>query len=307
MEERVRLAKAKQIDNRTPKTVVVSKLFPAMIALVALCAHVVAQENSEKSMNISHEQFIAKSQEQYIAQYQQIIQAYDEDLQMNPGNASAWIGKGDALKFLIRTNKSLEAYQKALDASNEILEKDSQNIKAWQNRGIAMVNLGREDKAIESYEKTIEILNGSIEKNPNDTDAWWLKAEALDMLGRKEAAIQAYDKVIELNYTKAASAWVRKSDILMQLGKYNESVQALDGAIKIISNGSGITTRSVSDVDKGSSTATDIWSYKDKILCISIGKYNKSSKAYDHTERIYSTFITRHTLPPFRRISTAWD
>ncbi len=303
MKEMFRLAKARKADNRLSK-ILGAGIFIAMIALVALCASALAQENTaEDWMNISHEQFIAKSQEQFIAQYQQAIQDYDKELQIDSGNTSALVGKGDALRFLNRSNESLEAYQKALDAANETLKKDPQDIKAWQNRGIAMVNLGREDEAIESYEKAIEILNGSIEKNLNDTDFWWLKAETLDMLGKKEAAIQTYDKVIELNSTKAVSAWVRKSDLLMQLGKYNESVEAFDRAVEMMPNDSGRTMRSVSDVDKGFSTITDIWSDKDKILGVSIGRYNKSSKAYDHTERIYSNFVAQHTLPPFRKLS----
>jgi len=297
LKERFRLAKARIADNMLLKLIVRARFAFAIILLAMLCVSATAQENSENWMK--------KGQEQFIAQYQQAVQAYDNELQKDPGNTSAWIGKGDALKFLNRSKESLEAYQKALDAANETLKNDPQDIRAWQNRGIAMVNLGMEEEAIESYERAIEILNGSIEKNPNDTDSWWLKAETLDMLGKKEAAIQTYDKVIELNSTKAVSAWVRKSDLLMQLGKYNESVEAFDRAVEMMPNDPGRIMRSVSDVDIGFLNIIDVWADKDKILSVSLGRYNESSKAYDHTERIYSNFVAQHTLPPFRKLSIA--
>lgn len=93
MEERVRLAKAKQIDNRTPKTVVVSKLFLAMIALVALCASAVAQENTA-------EEWYKKGRNFDTNRYQEAIEAFDKVIQIDPMNASAWLDKGNALVSL---------------------------------------------------------------------------------------------------------------------------------------------------------------------------------------------------------------
>jgi len=263
--------------------VVAAKFSLAMIALVALCASTMAQENPENWMKKSHEQF--------IAQYQQAIQAYDNELQKDPGNTSAWIGKGDVLKFLNKSNESLEAYQKALDVTNETLKKDPQDIRAWQNRGIAMVNLGREDEAIESYEKAIEILNGSIEKNPKDAEAWWLKAESLDILGKQEAAIQAYNKVIELNSTKNVGAWIRKAEILFtQPRKYNESLQAFDKAVELMPNGA----RQMDSVWKESDSTIfiTVWGDKDQIIRVSLGRYNESAGDYDRFLEILSKPIS---------------
>ena len=283
MKERFRLAKARIADNMLLKLIVRARFAFAIILLAMLCVSATAQENSENWM--------MKGQEQFIAQYQQAVQAYDNELQKDPGNTSAWIGKGDALKFLNRSKESLEAYQKALDAANETLKNDPQDIRAWQNRGIAMVNLGREDEAIESYEKAIEILNESIEKNPKDAEAWWLKAESLDILGKQEAAIQAYNKVIELNSTKNVGAWIRKAEIFFtQPRKYNESLQAFDKAVELMPNGARYMDSVWKEND--SSIFITVWGDKDQIIRVSLGRHNKSTGDYDHVLEILSKSVS---------------
>lgn len=227
--------------------------------------------------------------------FQNIIQDYDRALKLDPGNASAWLGKAQISQIMGNHTESQEYFQKALNATNETLEGNSQDAKAWQARGVALAGLARNEEAIRALEKSIAILDQRLQENPEDADAWWLKAVSYEALYMDYAAIQAYNKVIELNSTKTVGAWIRIADILfLKKNGYNESVEAFNRAVELMTDNA---QQSRSSLDQGDSILrTNTWCDEDRILRVTIGRYNKSIKEYDFIQQIVSRPVSTWLL-----------
>ena len=257
----------------------------ALLAVAILCASAMAQEKTAGYwLNVGHSLMANGS-----GSFESASQAFDKAIQIDPVNSEAWLGKAQILTYLGKHIESLEAFQKALDVANGTLKKNPSDAVAWQSKGIALTSLDREDEADRSFEKSIDLLNGTLKENPRDAESWWLKAENLDLLGKSEAAIQSYDMVIELNSTKALGAWIRKADLFISLGKYNESADAFDSAIALIP---GNNTSSVMSAmwKKNIYIITNAWFNEGRILRVTSGWYNESSRAYENIHQIDSSF-----------------
>lgn len=177
--------------------------------------------------------------------YDDSVRAFDKAIELNPNSASAWNGKGDALKAQNNYDKAGMAYDKALELNPQLAD-------AWRNRGIILGHSGKYDEAILAYNKAIEIA-------PRDVDILYNKGIALRSLGRiTEAdgifakskrelnckgnnlfdlenyveAIKAYDMALEAdpNY---ANAWVNKGTASYKLGMYQEAIASFNRAIEI--------------------------------------------------------------------------
>ncbi|MFZ3147665.1 MAG: tetratricopeptide repeat protein [Methanothrix sp.] len=262
-----------------------AKISSIFLAMAMFCACVVAQENTsydqiEISRNIT--------ENNPFQGFLGVIHEYDRALQLDPGNASAWLGKAQVSQILGNHIESREYFQKALDATNETLKDDSQDAKAWQAIGVALAGLARNEEAISALERSIEISDQRLQENPEDTDSWWLKAVSYEALYMDYAAIQAYEKVIELNSDKSVGAWIRIADILfVKANGYNESVEAFNKAIKLMPDNASWAGGVV--LDQGNSILrTDVWRDDDKIFRVTIGSYNKSIKEFDFIQQIVS-------------------
>ena len=220
--------------------------------------------------------------------FQDAVQGYDQALQLDHGNASAWLGKAQVSKIQGNQIESREYFLKALDATNGTLKDDSQDAKAWQAMGVALAGLARNEEAIGALERSIEISEQRLEENPEDADSWWLKAVSYEALYMDYAAIKAYEKVIELNSTKSVGAWIRIADILFaKANGYNESVEAFNEAIRLMPDNASWAGGVV--LDQGNSILrTDVWQDDDKILRVTIGSYNKYTKKFDFIQQIAS-------------------
>jgi tetratricopeptide (TPR) repeat protein len=253
----------------------------AMIALAMLCACAMAENTSVNQTGISGN--ISERNP-----FQDAVQEYDHALQLDPGNASAWLGKAQVSQILGNHNESQEYFQKALDATNKTLRDDSQDAKAWQAMGVALAGLARNEKAISALEMSIEISDQRLQENPEDADSWWLKAVSYEALYMDYAAIQAYEKVIELNSAKSVGAWIRIADIhFTKANGYNQSKEAFSNATKLMPDNA--SWAGGSSWDQGNSILrTDIWKDDNCILRVTIGSYNKSIKEYDYIQQIVS-------------------
>jgi tetratricopeptide (TPR) repeat protein len=252
-----------------------------MLTIAMLCASAMAESMSVNQTGISGN--ISERNP-----FQDVVQGYDHALQLDPGNASAWLGKAQVSQILGNQIESREYFQKALDATNGTLKDDSQDAKAWQAMGVALAGLARNEEAIGALERSIEISEQRLVENPEDADSWWLKAVSYEALYMDYAAIKAYEKVIELNSTKSVGAWIRIADILfVKANGYNESVEAFNEAIRLMPDNASWAGGVVSD-QGNSILRTDVWRDDDMILRVTIGSYNKSTKKFDFIQQIVS-------------------
>jgi tetratricopeptide (TPR) repeat protein len=250
-----------------------------MMAIAMLCACAMAENPSVNqkgiSVNISERN-----------PFQNAVQEYDHALQLDPGNASAWLSRADISQITGNQAESRGYFQEALSASDKILQDNPENAEAWQTRGVALAGLSRNDDAIRDLEKSIGILDRRLSENPEDADSWWLKAEIHEALYMDDAAIRAYEKVVELNSFRAVGAWIRIADIhFTKANGYNQSKEAFSNATKLMPDNA--TWAGGSSWDQGNSILrTDIWKDDNWILRVTIGSYNKSIKEYDYIQQI---------------------
>ena len=101
--------------------------------------------------------------------YEEVITAYDKEIEINPHNSMAWTGKGVALSALNKFDEAIKAYDKAI----EINPQDSY---AWFNKGNALTKLGKFNDAKKAYDK-------AVESNPHNSNVWADKRLVLAKLG----------------------------------------------------------------------------------------------------------------------------
>ncbi len=197
----------------------------ASLCICALAKEDIAEENSADSWYQKGYQLVSNGY------YEEGLQAYNKSLEIDSGNATAWLDKA-----LIHMILAKQARLKALDLFDENLEENPQDARAWWSRGVALYGLERPEEAKESWEKALEIYNETLKLDPEDAEAWFDKAEILISLGRNEEAIEAYDRAIELNSTRSAEAAMTKGNLLMEMGRYEEALAAYEKAVEVNPN-----------------------------------------------------------------------
>jgi superkiller protein 3 len=151
--------------------------------------------------------------------YNDAIQAFDRSLEIDPKNARTWILEGTA--FLFYQGK----YDKAVQAFDKALEIDPKNSIAWHFKGRTLFNQEKYSDAIQAFDK-------ALETDPNNVTAWHFKGETLIHQEKYDEAVQAFNKALEID-PKNADAWTGKGQALIKQGKHNEALLALKTAVEI--------------------------------------------------------------------------
>ncbi len=112
--------------------------------------------------------------------YQEAIDLYRLSIQVQPDNAYAWYGLGDALANLGR-------YEEALAAFDRAVALDPTYCEAWIFRGVALIHLERYQDALDSCDRAVAI-------QPHNQEGWTFRGAALQRLGRYKDAYSSYDK-----------------------------------------------------------------------------------------------------------------
>lgn len=271
-----------------------AKFSLTLIALVALCASALAQENTAEGWYKKGLELEGKSKEE-------AIQAYDKAIQLDPENATIWSDMAWSLDVLSRRNhnlgeynEALQAYNKSLELYNKAIEVNPQNAEAWFKKGIVFSNravgrgaainmLGLNSPADyhawdHDNEETIKCADKVIEIDPQFAHAWLLKGWAMLHMpstlpistDRLQEAIKCFEKAIEIdpnNSNVVADAQAGKAAALANLGKRNESIKAFDSAIEAAPNSSQLW------IDKAAQFADQ-------------GNYEETIRAFDRAAEI---------------------
>jgi tetratricopeptide (TPR) repeat protein len=190
--------------------------------------------------------YLNKSFESAIATYDQIIQQYGEEneLDLRVQVARAMVDKSRSLLWLIK-------YEEALALENRVVQKHSQSdvpelqeqvAKALVYKGVALSQLGRGEEAIAVYEQVVQYYDESDLPKLQEQVAWALvnKGFALDKLGRGEEAMAVYEQVVQ-RYGKSnvpelqervATALINKGITLNQLGRGEEAIAVYDQVVQ---------------------------------------------------------------------------
>lgn len=88
--------------------------------------------------------------------YEDALRAFDGAIEIDPSDATAWLGKGVALQNLGKYEEAVWTYNKAIEIFPESLSETNAN--AWLGKGFSLQNLGMYGEAIWAYDKGIEIF-----------------------------------------------------------------------------------------------------------------------------------------------------
>ena len=82
--------------------------------------------------------------------YEDAQRSFDNAIDIDQQNATAWLGKGFALSALNKYDEAIESYNKSIEI-------ESQNAFAWYAKASAQKALGRINESIESYDQSLKI------------------------------------------------------------------------------------------------------------------------------------------------------
>jgi tetratricopeptide (TPR) repeat protein len=90
--------------------------------------------------------------------YERSMASFEKAIQLDPNQATGYLGRANALNSLKRWEESLPDYNRALEI-------DATLANAYVNRGIAYAHLDKPRRAIADYEKALE-LDPKIDNPP---------------------------------------------------------------------------------------------------------------------------------------------
>ena len=150
--------------------------------------------------------------------YEEVINAFDKFIKLNPYNANYYHNRGVA-------KMELGQYKEAIIDYNRAIELNPSYTIAYNSRGIARSQLGYHEKAVEDCNKAIEL-------NSHYGDAYNNRGIIKSKLGYHEKAIEDCSKAIELK-PHYANAYNSRGIAKMQLGQYKEVIIDCSRAIEL--------------------------------------------------------------------------
>lgn len=158
-----------------------------------------------------------------LSKYDEAIQCYENAIEIDPRNATAWYKKGNDLNKQGLFSGNLSAiklkHDAAIKAYNNAMELNPQYASDWNfwyEKGTAYFYLEKYDDAIQCFDKASEI-------NPEKVaSAWYWKAKISYLQGNYSDAVQSYDKYLSLE-PRDSTAWYEKGEALKALGRSTEA------------------------------------------------------------------------------------
>lgn len=175
--------------------------------------------------------------------YEDALITFDKAIEMDPENASIWMGKGDVLVRMGNYNESLKIYEKALGMADKTTQDNPHDSKGWLVKGQLLQKQSKYDEATKAFEN-------AIEADPKHAEAWYRKGAVLhlgawgqpkqEIIKTFEKSLEALNRAIELNPGYGV-AWSEKGYVLLSMANlnaglelYNESLEAFDRAIELV-------------------------------------------------------------------------
>lgn len=201
---------------------------------------------------------------------------YSKAVKLNPDSASAYGGKGSALRMLGQ-------YKDAEDALNKAIQLDPKFVWAYNERGALYTDLQQYDNAVVEYDKALAI-------DPNYKYAY-AKALPLRMLGRYPEAVDSLTRAIEIDPTWTWP-YVERSSI------FHDSLFQYDSAYRDLKKASEIdnTLDLQSDLAEASLTAGHFQEAFDLASQLLVQNEKTDTNTFEVSERCAMRFIAISSL-----------
>ena len=149
---------------------------------------------------------------------EEVVQAYDKAIRLNPGFVDAYNNRGVAKNALGR-------HEQAIADFNEALRLTPDDAEAYSNRGVAKNALGQYKDAIADHDEAIRL-------KPDYAAAYSNRGNAKDDLGLHEEAIADHDEAIRLK-PDYAEGYNNRGSTKSALGQHKEAIADHDEAIRL--------------------------------------------------------------------------
>ena len=118
--------------------------------------------------------------------FQEALQSFDRVIEIEPGHAGAWNGRGICLKELGR-------YEEAIQCFNKVIAINPGDEEVHYNRGEALEKLGKTNGDMKLFEEVIKSFDAVLNLNPYHVYGWNYRGVCLKELGRYEEAKRCFD------------------------------------------------------------------------------------------------------------------
>ncbi|RPH74804.1 tetratricopeptide repeat protein, partial [bacterium] len=118
--------------------------------------------------------------------FQEALQSFDRVIEIEPGHAGAWNGRGICLKELGR-------YEEAIQCFNKVIAINPGDEEVHYNRGEALEKLGKTNGDMKLFEEAIKSFDAVLNLNPYHVYGWNYRGVCLKELGRYEEAKRCFD------------------------------------------------------------------------------------------------------------------
>ena len=163
-----------------------------------------------------HERLGAASFE--AGEYQDALDEYERAVEIDTARASAWVGRAQALQFLLRFDDCIESATRATRV-------DPEYWPAVSLRGLCAFEMGE-------YERGIPDLERYLAEEPGDVDAWYNLGIGYRRTGRLDQAIDAYSRALTIDSTYV-QAWINRGSVFIDQGRYDEALSDYDKALGV--------------------------------------------------------------------------
>jgi tetratricopeptide (TPR) repeat protein len=150
--------------------------------------------------------------------YAEALDRYEKAAKGNPRNATAYAGKGAALRMLDRCPEAQVELSKAI-------ELDPKYARSYIDRGACDARAAEYATALVEYDKAIQV-------EPNNRTAHGLAGAALRRLGKFPSAMEELNKAIELN-PNYVWAYNERAHVWSDQGKYAQAIDDYNAALAL--------------------------------------------------------------------------
>ena len=137
---------------------------------------------------------------------------------LTPDVAEAWLGRGNVLSALRRSEDALTAFERAVALRPDFPE-------AWLGRGNVLCDLKRHDEALAAFDQALAL-------RPNLAAAWLGRGNVFYDRKRFADALAAYDRALAAD-ANMTGAWVGRGDALKLLKRKSEAITAYQQALQL--------------------------------------------------------------------------
>lgn len=183
------------------------------------------RENDDVGMEVDgslKHTLMQQGAEHYRAKrYQEALAAYEEAIQLDPNDTSAYVGKGDSLRQLRLFKQSFHTYEQAHAI-------DLNNTSAYVGKSYALLELGEINRATLAYQKALQL-------DHQNASVYNVAGLVFCRQARFGEAIKAFEEAIRLARAdnNIAGFYNNKGIALRELKRYQEALAAFTQALEL--------------------------------------------------------------------------